>query len=63
MRRALSLSASVAALLLLCLPVSAAEETNPGAASAEKPPELTPEEKAEKETRKACKDLRHHRDA
>ena len=55
MRRALSLAATVAALLSLCLPVSAAEDTNPAMASAAKPPELTPEEKAEKEARKACK--------
>jgi hypothetical protein len=55
MRRALSLSAAVAALLLLYVPVSAAEDANPDAASAEKPPGLTPEEKAEKEARKACK--------
>jgi hypothetical protein len=55
MTRALSLAATVAALLWLCPPVSAAEDTNPGTASAAKPPELTPEEKAEKEVRKACK--------
>jgi hypothetical protein len=36
-RRALSLSAAVAALLLLYVPVSAAEDANPDAASAEKP--------------------------
>jgi len=51
MRRALSLSAAVAALLLLYVPVSAAEDANPDAASAEKPPGLTPEEKAEKPVR------------
>jgi hypothetical protein len=55
MSRALSLSAAVAALLLLYVPVSAAEDANPDAASAERPPGLTPEEKAEKEARKACK--------
>jgi hypothetical protein len=61
MRRAPSLSASVAALLLLCLPVSAAEETNPGAASVEKP-------HAGGEAREGSaqglqgQDLRHHRE-
>ena len=55
MKRTLSLCASVAALLLLWLPASAAEDANPGTASAEKPPELTQEEKTEKEARMACK--------
>lgn len=62
MRYALSVGASVAALLSLCLPVSAAEDASPGtaqvptaAAPAEKPPELTQEERAEKEARMACK--------
>ena len=62
MKQMLRLAASVVALLLVCLPVSAAEDTNhetpppqAGAAAAEKPPELTPDEKAEKEARKACK--------
>ncbi len=62
MKQMLRLAASVVALLSVCLPVSAAEDTNhetpppqAGAAAAEKPPELTPDEKAEKEARKACK--------
>jgi hypothetical protein len=55
MRQTLDLAASVAALLLLlCLSVSAAEDTNPGAAQAPEP-KLTQEEKAEKEARQACK--------
>jgi len=48
MRYAISVGASVAALLSLCVPISAAEEANP-------PAELTQEEKAEKEARMACK--------
>src|SRR5262249_25484813 len=55
MRYAISVGASVAALLSLCVPISAAEEANPAAAAPEKPPELTQEEKAEKEARMACK--------
>ena len=62
MRYAHSVGASVAAVLSLCLPVSAAEDASPGtaqvptaAAPAEKPPELTQEERAEKEARMACK--------
>jgi hypothetical protein len=55
MRYAISVGASVAALLSLCVPISAAKEANPAAAAPEKPPELTQEEKAEKEARMACK--------
>jgi len=55
MRYAISVGASVAALLSLCVPISAAEEANPAAAAPEKPAELTQEEKAEKEARMACK--------
>jgi hypothetical protein len=62
MRHTLSLAASVATLLLVCPSAFAAEDTGIGAAQppaaatpAEKQPELTPEEKAEKEARKACK--------
>ena len=52
MRYAISVGASVAALLSLCVPISAAEEANPAAAAPEKP---AGEEKAEKEARMACK--------
>jgi len=55
MRYAISVGVSVVALLSLCVPISAAEEANPAAAAPEKPPELTQEEKAEKEARMACK--------
>jgi hypothetical protein len=55
MRYAISVGVSVVALLSLCVPISAAEEANPAAAAREKPPELTQEEKAEKEARMACK--------
>jgi hypothetical protein len=62
MRYALSLAALLAAVSGLSLPASAAEDTSatspaPPAVTApgEKQPELTPEEKAEKEARKACK--------
>jgi len=54
--------AAVAALLLVCPSAFAAEDTGAGATQppaaatpAEKKRELTPEEKAEKEARKACK--------
>ena len=55
MRYAISVGASVAALLSLCVPISAAEDANPGATVSQKPRELTQEEKAEKEARMACK--------
>jgi hypothetical protein len=62
MRHALGLAASFAALLLVCSSAFAAEGTGAGAAQppaattpAEKERELTPEERAEKEARKACK--------
>jgi hypothetical protein len=62
MRYALSLAGLLAAVSGLSLPASAAEDTSPTAppppaatAPAEKQPGLTPEEKAEKEARKACK--------
>src|SRR6185312_11106629 len=61
MRYALSLAGLLAALLGLSLAISAAEDTSPtvsppgATAPAEKQPELTPEEKAKKETRKAAK--------
>ena len=71
MRQTVSLAASFAALLIASLPAFAAEETSTSAAQpseatpsatapsaatpAEKERELTPEEKAEKEARKACK--------
>lgn len=54
--------AALPVLLTLCLSASAAEDaqppasqTEPNPAAAPKEPELTPEEKAEKEARKACK--------
>jgi hypothetical protein len=47
---------AAAALLLGCLPAFAAEEGGtPASPAAAKEPELTPEEKAEKDSRKACK--------
>jgi hypothetical protein len=56
MTRTLSLAGSVARMVLLCVPVSAAQDTDSSATpAATAPPELTPEEKAEKEARKACK--------
>jgi len=55
MRYAISVGVSVVALLSLCVPISAAEEANAAVAAPQKPPELTQEEKAEKEARMACK--------
>jgi hypothetical protein len=63
MRHALSLVVLVATLLTFSLAVAGAEDAKPGltqpsaatAPAEKKPPELTPEEKAEKEARKACK--------
>jgi hypothetical protein len=62
MRHTFGLAVSVAALLLVCPSAFAAEDTDAGATQpptattpAEAKRELTPEEKAEKEARKACK--------
>jgi hypothetical protein len=62
MRHTVGLAASFATLLLLCPSAFATEDTGTGApqppaatSPAEKKRELTPEEKAEKEARQACK--------
>jgi hypothetical protein len=57
MRRALNLAGSVASIVLLCVPISAAQDADSGAAPppTAKARELTPEEKAEKEAREAGK--------